>query len=69
MIPANLTKLQGFKPCPECGCNEKLIGPGSGPHAARLDCAECGRFIQWVKRSEVASLGKIGAVIGGGDHE
>ncbi len=38
----------------------KREGPGSGPHAARLECAHCGHFIKWLPRQTVAHSGATG---------
>jgi hypothetical protein len=34
----------------QCGCGSMaaVIGPGAGPHRARLDCAYCGKFRSWL---------------------
>src|SRR5258708_8488269 len=32
----------------ECGSVAAVIGKGAGPHAARLDCAFCGKFRGWL---------------------
>ncbi len=39
--------------CPGCGWTERQIGPGSGPHAAREECANCGRWLRWVPKHEL----------------
>ena len=43
-------------PCPRCGAIATRITPGKGPHAAREDCAGCGRFIRWVSKREMADV-------------
>ena len=62
-------KLQGLEPCPSCGCTDKQIGPGAGPHAVRLSCMDCGRFIKWVKRSDLPVLKGIESAFGGDCNE
>jgi len=32
----------------ECGSMAATIGQGAGPHAARLDCSNCGKFRGWL---------------------
>jgi hypothetical protein len=34
--------------CPDCGSMTATIGKGAGPHAARLDCSNCGKFRGWL---------------------
>lgn len=46
-------KKAPVQPC-ACGSTATVRGPGSGPHAARLSCAECGRFRQWIPKSQGA---------------
>ena len=38
------------KPCPKCESRAWQRGIGSGPHAARAVCAQCGAFIQWLPK-------------------
>ena len=38
-------------PCPRCGAIDTVIGQGSGPHAAREQCAGCGRFHRWLPKT------------------
>lgn len=51
--------------CRHCGAvDAPVLGPGSGPHAARAHCRHCGRFVQWlprvrVQRKEVMSVGSV----------
>jgi len=38
--------------CPCCGVIDlPRLGAGSGPHAARADCAHCGDFLRWLPKS------------------
>ena len=62
-------KLKDSKPCLDCGCTGKQIGPGAGPHAGRLTCLDCGSFIQWVKKSKLPALKAIEGAFGGDFHE
>ena len=39
-------------PCPRCGAIDTVFGPGTGPHAAREQCAGCGRFRRWLSKAE-----------------
>jgi hypothetical protein len=37
--------------CPYCGCcGTPTVTRGTGPHAFRAHCSECGRFLRWVSR-------------------
>src|SRR5215813_3533504 len=37
--------------CRRCGAiTTPLITPGSGPHAFRANCPECGGFMKWLSR-------------------
>lgn len=37
--------------CPRCGSpGPHTEGPGAGPHAARLVCGVCGRFLRWLPK-------------------
>ena len=67
----NLTsaKLQGLQPCPSCGCTEKQIGPGVWRHAASLNCKACGRYVKWLKKSELPALKAIESAFGGDSNE
>ena len=41
--------------CLRCGVIDvPRIGPGSGPHAARLSCDHCGAFLRWLPRPRTA---------------
>jgi DNA repair protein RadD len=40
--------------CPRCGSKQRLLVKGSGPHAAKEVCAECGRYFRWVPKAEAA---------------
>jgi hypothetical protein len=51
--------------CPHCASTTALIGPGAGPHAARLTCSECDRFIRWVGKRELAAITALETVFGG----
>ena len=55
-------------PCPACGtCAPPVLGPGVGPHAGRLSCASCGRWLQWASRSVVQAFleEKVCSMVGG----
>ena len=39
------------RPCPRCGVIDlPALAPGTAIHYARLTCAHCGRFLQWLSR-------------------
>ena len=44
------------KKCPKCGCNKFDVGAGSGPHVARIECANCKRFMWWLQKTEYKFL-------------
>ena len=51
-------------PCPACGaCAVPTLGPGTGPHAARALCPQCGRFLQWLPKSLVAKEPAMGCLV------
>jgi hypothetical protein len=33
-----------------------VVGEGKGPHAYRLTCSTCGRFVGWVSKQRAADL-------------
>jgi len=37
-------------PCPQCGSTVGTIGPGGGPHYARLTCVR-GHFLKWLPKA------------------
>jgi hypothetical protein len=37
-------------PCPNCDSTARRIGPGSGPHFKRIECAFCGRWLRWLPK-------------------
>lgn len=41
--------------CPRCGSSETVVRPGTGPHFAKLVCAKCGRWLQWLPRPDMPS--------------
>ena len=69
MIDDNCTKLQGAKPCVDCGCTDRQIGPGVNMHAASLCCKACGRYIQWIKKSKLPELKALEIALGGDFNE
>jgi hypothetical protein len=56
--PLHGLSVQLPTPC-RCGAELALIGPGRGPHALSLHCADCGRHRQWLSRATVQSLTEI----------
>ena len=60
----NAQKSEAEK-CPNCDSRELVTGPGSGPHYAALECAECGRHIRWLpKPRETRQRGTDGPATG-----
>jgi hypothetical protein len=43
--------------CRYCGSEDLEIGDGAGPHAVRVDCADCKRFQKWISKAAAAQLG------------
>ena len=43
----------------DCGAMVTVIVEGKGPHAAALECSDCGRFRQWVPRKVIHFLIEI----------
>jgi hypothetical protein len=52
--------LKKPKPFPECcnGCGSTNleVGPGKGPHAGSLRCADCGRFIKFLSKVQTKGI-------------
>ena len=46
----------GVARCPRCNASETRVAPGKGRHAARLDCARCGRWLAWLSKALVDDL-------------
>jgi hypothetical protein len=44
------------RPCHRCGGRITVIIEGRGSHSAALECAQCGRFRQWLAREACAFL-------------
>lgn len=44
------------KECPRCHSDQFDVAPGKGPHAAKLQCAKCTRFMWWLKKEEYKHL-------------
>ena len=42
--------------CPRCAGSVSAIGEGKGPHAAKVTCSDCGRFIQWLSKRSLTEL-------------
>jgi hypothetical protein len=39
------------QPCPLCTASgPHQVGPGAGPHYARLVCGQCGAFLRWLPK-------------------
>jgi hypothetical protein len=37
--------------CPPCGClGTPVVTRGTGPHAFRANCKDCGKFLRWVSK-------------------
>jgi hypothetical protein len=58
-VPAMLSlagiEVQLPKIC-QCGSPLALVGPGAGPHAARLNCRTCNRHRGWLSRASYEFL-------------
>jgi hypothetical protein len=42
--------------CQRCYGTATKLGAGKAPHTASLLCADCGRWIKWVGKTELAKL-------------
>jgi hypothetical protein len=46
-----ISAAPGPQPCPHCQATGLYeVGPGAGPHFARLLCGQCQRFIKWLPK-------------------
>ncbi|MBD2054787.1 hypothetical protein H6F88_01900 [Oculatella sp. FACHB-28] len=45
--------------CRYCGSHDLVVLPGSGPHAGRLDCSHCRRFVKWLRRDKFVQIQAI----------
>lgn len=52
---ATRKRLEASACCKSCGATSTITAPGTGPHYARLNCAECGRFRRWLSRPLAAA--------------
>ena len=41
--------------CPNCGSTNTAVGPGVGPHHAKLICGDCGAW-RWLPKPKVKTL-------------
>jgi hypothetical protein len=57
-------RVQTPQGCRACGGNLAIIGSSAGPHAARLNCAECSMHAGWLGRREVDFITRIVATFG-----
>jgi hypothetical protein len=51
-------------PCRRCRSTAAIVAAGTGPHAAALECASCGRFQQWLARECCGFLTEVVARFG-----
>ncbi|MEM9091631.1 MAG: hypothetical protein AAGC93_23195 [Cyanobacteria bacterium P01_F01_bin.53] len=43
--------------CPNCSWHRgKVITLDSGPHAAKLECSACGRWIKWLSKKKLEQI-------------
>jgi hypothetical protein len=45
--------------CRHCGSVRGIARSGTGPHAGRIDCDGCGRFLNWMPFVLAVELGVI----------
>jgi hypothetical protein len=43
-----------------CETEFPLVGEGVGPHAGKLICVACGKFLRWIPKSDMADVVKNG---------
>lgn len=44
-------------PCRHCGSAWGVVKDGKGPHAKRIDCHGCGRFLNWMSLATAIQFG------------
>jgi hypothetical protein len=47
-------------PCTHCQSDRAIVGPGKGPHYAKLTCADCDKFGRWLSVGKFQQLGLQG---------
>jgi hypothetical protein len=48
-----------------CGSGTGVVGSSCGPHAAKLVCAQCGRFSLWLSAERVSFVNSAIDTVGG----
>jgi len=64
ILPIIGLRVQTSQDCRACGSNVATIGSSAGPHAARLNCSECGIHRGWMSAREAAFIAKIVSMFG-----
>jgi hypothetical protein len=49
----------------QCGSTVAAVGSSCGPHAAKLVCAQCGRFNIWLSAERAGFLNSVIDTVGG----
>jgi hypothetical protein len=47
-----------------CCSNVCIIGPGKGPHAGELRCANCGQYRGWLSKQSAQWIGTVATKFG-----
>lgn len=47
------------QPCQKCGSESLKLGAGKAPHSASLLCGECGKWVKWVGKKDLAEIEKL----------
>lgn len=45
-----------FRACPYCASHSGVVAPGTGVHAASVECAICERHLAWLSRDHLAAM-------------
>jgi hypothetical protein len=54
-------------PCAKCGSTSRQLGAGRQPNEQSLLC-ECGKFVKWLRGSELNAIAKIASQLRGGQQ-
>jgi hypothetical protein len=52
----NCQAIKTPQSCQNCGSTLAKLCNGKAPHTASLLCADCGKWIKWVGKAELAKL-------------
>jgi hypothetical protein len=49
----------------QCGSGTGVVGSSAGPHAAKVVCAQCGRFNMWLSTERTSFINSVIDTVGG----